>query len=176
MVTEAVVGGSAYQYDVGRAELGFTDARTYIGIRTPRYKLIRDVSGQVELYELTSTRRARQRGRRSEVPGGGPRSHPLWRKYKDSPAPSQPVDAVEPEHVPIQTTASTDKQWDGVLAATGTPSIDACRVSGFQDRLSRVCTGDERDAGPAVRTGAAEIEACDVVRLIDVTAEKVTGR
>ncbi|HET7689288.1 MAG TPA: sulfatase [Nocardioidaceae bacterium] len=52
IVTEAVAGGVPVPPGVDRTELGFTDVRTSIGLRTGRWKLIRYDSGDVELYDL----------------------------------------------------------------------------------------------------------------------------
>jgi len=121
VVTEAAVGGSAYQYDAGLAELGFTDARTNIGIRTARYKLIRDASGTVELYDLdvdpNELDSVATDPKYREVLDDLNR---LWRKYKGC-AGTECSESM-PSNLsmfPIQTTASTDKQWDGVLARYG---------------------------------------------------------
>ena len=121
VVTEAAVGGSEYEYDVGQAELGFTDARTNIGIRTARYKLIRDESGTVELYDLdvdpNELESVADDPEYREVLNELTR---LWRTYKDCAgaecsAPMSPSLSM----FPIQTTASTDAQVEGVLARYG---------------------------------------------------------
>ena len=121
VVTEAAVGGSAYQYDAGQAELGFTDARTNIGIRTARYKLIRDASGTVELYDLdvdpNELESVATDPKYREVLDDLDR---LWRQYKDC-AGTECSESLPSSlsMFPIQTTASTDAQWDGVLARYG---------------------------------------------------------
>jgi arylsulfatase A-like enzyme len=48
VLTEALVDGAA------SAHPGFTDARTTIGLRTARYKLVRWATGEVELYDLAT--------------------------------------------------------------------------------------------------------------------------
>jgi arylsulfatase A-like enzyme len=121
VVTEGVVGGST---NLGLAlprPRGFTDARTTIGIRTARYKLIRDASGMVELYDLDvdpneldsvaddPTYAAVRRGLMR-----------AWHRYKDCAgaacsAPLPPILASSP----AQTAASTTAQSDGVLARYG---------------------------------------------------------
>ena len=120
VVTEGIVGGSPSQ-DPLKEERGFTDPRTTIGIRTARFKLIRDVSGTVELYDLDidpneldsvaddpQYREIRQQLTR------------LWHKYKDcaGPACSAPLPpglALSPD----ATAASTKAQSEGVLARYG---------------------------------------------------------
>jgi arylsulfatase A-like enzyme len=121
VVTEAAVGGSAYQYDAGLAQLGFTDARTNIGIRTARYKLIRDASGTVELYDLdvdpNELDSVATDPKYREILDDLTR---LWRKYKDC-AGTECSESM-PSSLslfPIQTTASTDAQQEGVLRRYG---------------------------------------------------------
>ena len=121
VVTEGMVGGSAYLDNALKQERGFTDARTTIGIRTASYKLIVDESGTVELYDLdvdpneldSVAADPEYRAVRSELIR-------LWRKYKDCAGaacsvPLPPSLAASP----AQTTASTRAQSDGVLARYG---------------------------------------------------------
>jgi N-acetylglucosamine-6-sulfatase len=120
VVTEGLVGGSTNVPDA-RKPRGFTDARTTIGIRTSRYKLIRDASGKVELYDLdvdpNELESVADDPKYREVLDDLNR---LWRKYKDC-AGTECSEAMPSSlsMFPIQTTASTDAQWDGVLARYG---------------------------------------------------------
>ena len=121
VVTEGITGGSALLHNTRKQQSGFADPRTTIGIRTARYKLIRDASGTVELYdldvdpnELDSVAADPEYATiRSELTR-------LWRKYKDCAGsecslPLPPSLAMSP----VQTTASTKAQWEGVLARYG---------------------------------------------------------
>jgi hypothetical protein len=100
---------------------GFTDARTNIGIRTARYKLILDASGTVELYDLdldpNELDSVADDPAYREIRGELLR---LWQKYKDCagaecnvPLPSSLATS------PAQTAASTQAQSEGVLARYG---------------------------------------------------------
>ena len=121
VVTEGILAGSARKHDTRKRQLGFTDARTTIGLRTARYKLIRDASGTVELYDLevdpneldSVASDPEYREIRDELTR-------LWRKYKDCAgsecsAPLPPGLALSP----AKTTASTRAQSKGVLARHG---------------------------------------------------------
>ena len=120
VVTEGLVGPSTNVPDE-RKPPGFDDARTTIGIRTARYKLIRDVSGTVELYDLDVDPNELEsvaedpdyRAIRSELTE-------LWHTYKDCSGPACKVPL--PANLamsPGQTTASTKAQSEGVLARYG---------------------------------------------------------
>jgi N-acetylglucosamine-6-sulfatase len=120
VVTEGMLGVSANLPD-SRKQRGFGDARTTIGIRTARYKLIRDVSGTVELYDLDVDPNELDsvaddpdyRAIRSELTQ-------LWRTYKDCMGPACRV--ALPANLtmsPAQTTASTSAQARGVLSRYG---------------------------------------------------------
>jgi arylsulfatase A-like enzyme len=52
VLTEAIADFAAAGGTRAAAERGFRDARTTIGLRTARYKLVRWASGAVELYDL----------------------------------------------------------------------------------------------------------------------------
>ena len=52
VVTEAIADRASAGGTPAAAARGFTDARTTIGLRTARYKLVRWASGVVELYDL----------------------------------------------------------------------------------------------------------------------------
>ena len=121
VVTEGIVDGSARLHDTSKRLLGFTDARTTIGIRTARYKLIVDASGTVELYDLDEDPNELDsvaddpayREIRRELTQ-------LWRRYKDCVGakcsePLPPSLALSP----AQTKESTKAQWEGVLARHG---------------------------------------------------------
>ena len=118
VVTEGMVGGSA---NLREQPFGFTDARTTIGIRTARFKLVRDVSGTVELYDLdvdpnelnSVADDSSYRAIRSEL-------MQLWQRYKncageECSVPLPPNLALTPK----ETTASTKAQWEGVVARYG---------------------------------------------------------
>jgi arylsulfatase A-like enzyme len=121
VVTEGIVGDAVSPPDALDQRPGPTDPRTTIGIRTARYKLIRDASGTVELYdldidpnELESVAADPEYG---EILKQLTR---LWRKYKDCAgpacaAPLPPNFAMSPG----QTAASTKAQSKGVLARYG---------------------------------------------------------
>ncbi len=121
VVTEGIVNGSERRHDTTKRQYGFTDARTTIGIRTARYKLIRDASGTVELYDLDEdpneldsvAEDPEYRETRKELTR-------LWRKYKDCVGTecsvSLPASLVTS---PAQTTTSTQAQREGVLARHG---------------------------------------------------------
>ncbi len=121
VVTEAIIGGPAYLPTTSKHQRGFTDVRTTIGIRTARYKLIRDASGTVELYDLdvdpnelnSVATDPEYRAIRSELTR-------LWHRYKDcaGTACSVPLPASLATS-PAQTTASTKTQSEGVLARYG---------------------------------------------------------
>ena len=121
VVTEGILAGSARKHDTNKRRHGFSDARTTIGIRTARYKLIRDASGTVELYDLdvdpneldSVADDPEYRTVRRELTR-------LWRTYKDCggeecsvPLPSSLARS------PAQTKASTKSQAEGVLARHG---------------------------------------------------------
>ena len=53
MLTEALVAGTSGD-SAKRERRGFPDARTTIGLRTARYKLVRWDTGAVELYDLAT--------------------------------------------------------------------------------------------------------------------------
>jgi arylsulfatase A-like enzyme len=121
VVTEGITGGPALLHNTRKQQSGFTDPRTTIGIRTARYKLIRDASGTVELYDLdvdpneldSVADDPEYAAIRSELTR-------LWRRYKDCAgsecsAPLPPSLAMSP----VQTTVSTKTQWEGVLARYG---------------------------------------------------------
>ena len=121
VVTEGIVDGPAYLNHTRKRQSEFTDARTTIGIRTARYKLIHDASGTVELYDLdvdpnelvSVADDPEYREIRNELTR-------LWLKYKDCAgaecnAPLPPSLATSP----AQTTKSTKAQWKGVLARYG---------------------------------------------------------
>jgi arylsulfatase A-like enzyme len=121
VVTEGVALESAKLPGALARPRGFTDARTTIGIRTARYKLVRDESGTVELYDLDVD------PNELDSVADDPDYHAvrrelgkLWRKYKDCAGaacsvPLPPSLAMSP----AQTTASTNKQSEGVLARYG---------------------------------------------------------
>ena len=122
VVTEAMVGDSAYlQHNKLARQRGFTDARTTIGIRTARYKLIRDVSGKVELYDLevdpneldSVADDPKYRAILTELTR-------LWSKYKDCAGPKCSV-PLPPSLAmsPAESMESTKAQWWGVLARYG---------------------------------------------------------
>jgi N-acetylglucosamine-6-sulfatase len=121
VLTEALIESEA---DNGRArlsQLGFTDARTVIGVRTARYNLVRWATGEDELYDLRAdpnelVNRAmdpRYREVRRDL------EH-VWWQYKDcgGSACSKPLPAglqVEPERL----AALTSVQAAGVRAMFG---------------------------------------------------------
>ena len=120
VVTEGMVDGSEH-LTTRRQEDDFSDARTTIGIRTARYKLLRDVSGTVELYDLdvdpneldSVADDPEYLAIRSEL-------IQLWRRYKDCAGkvcsvPLPPNLATSP----AQTAVSTNVQSQGVLARYG---------------------------------------------------------
>ena len=117
VVTEAMTGP---EY-VGKERLGFTDVRTNIGIRTARYKLIRDASGTVELYDLDVDANEldsvaddpEYRAVRIELTK-------LWRQYKDcaGAACSEPL-PTSLVMSPAQLAVSSIAQADGVLSRYG---------------------------------------------------------
>ena len=121
VVTEGIVGGVGARTTTYKRQHGFTDARTTIGIRTARYKLIRDVSGTVELYDLdvdpneldSVADDPEYRTVRRELTQ-------LWRKYKDC-AGSECSVPLPPSlaRSPAQTKTSTKAQSEGVLARHG---------------------------------------------------------
>ena len=84
VLTEALVESAADDNLARLRRLGFTDARTVVGIRTAQYKLVRWATGAVELYDLradpneltnrAADRRYRQVRRQLER---------LWWEYKD---------------------------------------------------------------------------------------------
>jgi N-acetylglucosamine-6-sulfatase len=121
VVTEAMLGDIPSLHSVREQQHGFTDARTSIGIRTAHYKLIRDASGTVELYDLdvdpneldSVAADPEYRAIRRELTR-------LWRAYKDCAGaacsvPLPPSLAASP----AQTTASTKAQSKGVRARYG---------------------------------------------------------
>jgi arylsulfatase A-like enzyme len=121
VVTEGIIDGPAYLHHTRKRQSEFTDARTTIGIRTARYKLIHDVSGTVELYDLdvdpneldSVADDPAYRAIRNELTR-------LWLEYKDCAGtecsvPLPPSLATSP----TQTTESTKAQWKGVLARYG---------------------------------------------------------
>ena len=121
VVTEGIVGGSAHLLTAIKQQHGFTDPRTSIGIRTANYKLIRDATGTVELYDLdvdpneldSVADDPEYRAIRNELTR-------LWGMYKDCAGaacrvPLPPSLATSP----AQTTASTQRQSEGVLARYG---------------------------------------------------------
>ena len=121
VVTEGVALESAKQPGALARPRGFTDARTTIGIRTARYKLVRDESGTVELYDLDVD------PNELDSVADDPEYHAirrelgkLWRKYKDcaGAACSEPL-PPSLAMSPAQTTASTSKQSEGVQARYG---------------------------------------------------------
>lgn len=121
VLTEGVASGPPPLKDPRQEMAGFTDPRTTIGIRTSRYKLIRDVTGIVELYdldkdpnELTSV------ADDPDYADVKKELTKLWHRYKDCAgeactAPLPPRFASTPEQV----AASTQKQADGVLKRHG---------------------------------------------------------
>ena len=121
VLTEGVASGPPKPRDSRQEEAGFTDPRTTIGIRTSRYKLIRDVSGTVELYdldkdpnELTSVADDPDYADvRKELMR-------LWHQYKDCAA-AECTAPLPPDlaRTPEQVAASTQKQADGVLKRHG---------------------------------------------------------
>jgi len=121
VVTEGVIGGSANLYDASKQQHGFTDARTSTGIRTARYKLIRDASGTVELYDLdVDPNELKSVAADPEYAAIRSELTRLWRRYKDCAGaecsvPLPPSLAMSP----AQTAASTKAQWEGVLARYG---------------------------------------------------------
>ena len=121
VVTEGVATGPPPPYDPRSEDRGFTDPRTTIGIRTSRYKLIRDVSGTVELYDLDEDPNElvsvaddpKYREIQKQLTT-------LWHRFKD--CAGQECTAPLPESLaasPAETTASTKLQSDGVLARYG---------------------------------------------------------
>lgn len=121
VVTEAVVGSSTPLDDALKEQLGFTDARTSIGIRTARYKLVRDASGTVELYDLdVDPNELDSVADDPEYAAIRKELTRLWRTYKDCAGrecsvPLPPSLALSP----AKTAASTKAQWEGVLARHG---------------------------------------------------------
>lgn len=121
VVTEGSIDGPAYLHHTRKRQSEFMDARTTIGIRTARYKLIHDASGTVELYDLdvdpneldSVVDDPAYREIRNELTR-------LWLKYKDCAgaecnAPLPPSLSTSP----AQTTKSTQAQRQGVLARYG---------------------------------------------------------
>jgi N-acetylglucosamine-6-sulfatase len=121
VLIEALVK-SAGDKDLARLrQLGFTDARTVIGVRTARYKLVRWATGEVELYDLhrdpnelvNRATEPRYRDVRRDL------EH-VWWQFKDcgGTACSKPLPAglqVEPERL----AALTSVQAAGVRAMFG---------------------------------------------------------
>jgi N-acetylglucosamine-6-sulfatase len=121
VVTEAIVGDPANPPDTLEQQIGFTDARNNIGIRTARYKLIRDASGAVELYDLDAD--PNELDSVADDPEYSAILRELtrlWHRYKDCAGAECSV-PLPPSlaRSPTQTTASTNAQSEGVLARHG---------------------------------------------------------
>jgi N-acetylglucosamine-6-sulfatase len=121
VVTEARLGKSQGEPTEQEQQRGFTDARTSIGIRTARYKLIRDASGTVELYDLdvdpneldSVAADPEYRAIRTDLTR-------IWHLYKDCAGTT--CDVPLPPNLassPAETTASTSTQSQGVRARYG---------------------------------------------------------
>lgn len=121
VLTEARVEGAATKAHARARRLGFLDARTVIGVRTARYKLVRWATGEVELYDLrrdpnelvNRATEPRYRDARRQL------EH-IWWRLKDcgGAACSKPLQAglqVEPERL----AALTNVQAAGVRARFG---------------------------------------------------------
>ncbi len=121
VVTEGIIGDSTYLNNTRRRQHGFTDARTTIGIRTARYKLIHDASGTVELYDLdvdpNELDSVADDPEYREVLNELTR---LWRMYKDCIGEecSVPLPASLRTSA-AKTSSSTKDQREGVLARYG---------------------------------------------------------
>ena len=121
IVTEGIIGDRPQPPEELRQQRGFTDPRTSIGIRTARYKLLRDVSGTVELYDLELDPNELEsvaddpdyREIRKQLTR-------LWRRYKDCAGPEcrEPLPA-NLAMSPNQAATSTKTQSEGVLARFG---------------------------------------------------------
>lgn len=121
VVTEGIVGRSEQQRQGRDETVGFTDPRTTIGIRTARYKLIRDASGTVELYDLDADPNELNSVAANPVYRAVQQELTrLWRKYKDC-AGTPCSEPLPPSFAtsPAQTAASTNTQFEGVLARYG---------------------------------------------------------
>ncbi len=121
IVTEGKIGDRVQPPDGLRQQRGFTDVRTSIGIRTARYKLIHDVSGVVELYDLDAD--PNELDSVADDPDYATirkQLTRLWRQYKDCAGPAclAPLPA-NLAMTPQQTTASTKAQSEGILARHG---------------------------------------------------------
>ena len=121
VLTEAFVRGAASADATRLALLGFVDARTVIGVRTARFKLVRWATGELELYDLRhDPNELVNRALDDRYADIRRQLERIWWRYKDCRGtacsrPLPPAWRVEPGGL----ATLTDVQRDGVRAVFG---------------------------------------------------------
>jgi hypothetical protein len=124
LVTEAIADRATSGGTPAAARRGFADARTTIGLRTARYKLVRWASGLVELYDLKrDPNELRNVARDAAYAEVRDRLTRLWWRYRDCVATDCAAPLPDVFRVDAGNTARLSRQLQaGVRAYFGDPA------------------------------------------------------